>query len=414
MDELSLHAAFVQLSAALAPAAHAVRGVEDVALLDARGRVLAQPLIAGLDLPGQDLAAMDGYAVRSADLAAGARVLPVAAHVLAGHPAESALGPGSCARIMTGAPLPAGSDAVVMMEVVEAVDAGHVLIPGPVAAGTNRRLRGEHVRAGAAVLAAGRRLRAADLALAAALGHARLPVLRRLRVGVLSTGDELRDPPLALAPGTAYDSNRPMLLAALAQHAFAATDLAICPDDPAALQERIHRAFAQQLDAVLVSGGAALGDADVVRSLGGVRFLPINVRPGRGLAIASLAHAGRHLLVLGLPGNAVAAYVLAHLLALPLLARLAGADAHPPQAIALPAARELQSRAGRIDFRRARLLRDDLGNCRVDPLPDQGSAMIRSVCEAQAIVAVGPQARTGAGELLPTYLLSAFESPDPY
>jgi molybdopterin molybdotransferase len=231
---------------------------------------------------------------------------------------------------------------------------------------------------------------------------------------VLSTGDELRDAPAALPPGGAYDSNRPMLLAALAQPALVPVDLAICPDDAGALQERIHWAFDQRLDALLISGGAALGDADVVRSLGGVRFVPINVRPGRGLAIARLEHAQRQLLVLGLPGNAVAAYVLAHLLALPLLGRLAGADMRPPQPIALPAARDLQSRAGRIDFRRARLLRDGHGNCRVDPLPDQGSAMIRSVCDAQAIVAVGPQGRTQAGELLPTYLLSAFESPDPY
>jgi molybdopterin molybdotransferase len=269
------------------------------------------------------------------------------------------------------------------------------------------------VHAGEAVLAAGRRLRVADLALAAALGHARVAVLRRLRVGVLSTGDELRDPPVALPPGGSYDSNRPMLLAALAQAALVPVDLAICPDDAAALQEKIRWAFDQQLDAVLVSGGAALGDADVVRGLGGVRFVPINVRPGRGLAMATLAHAGRHLLVLGLPGNAVAAYVLAHLLALPLLGRLAGADAGPPQAVALPAARDLQARAGRIDFRRARLVRDAYGNCSVDPLPEQGSAMIRSVCDAQAIVAVGPQAQTRAGDLLPTYLLSAFESPDP-
>lgn len=414
MDELSLEAAFVQLAAALSVLPQAVRGVEDVALLEARCRVLAHPLVATLDLPAQDLAAMDGYAVRSADLADGPRALPVVAQVLAGHPAQAPLAPASCVRIMTGAPLPAGSDAVVMMELVEAVDAGQVLIPGPVAPGSNRRLRGEHVRAGEAVLPAGRRLRGADLALAAALGHARLAVRRRLRVGVLSTGDELRDPPVPLPAGGAYDSNRPMLLVALAQAALAPVDLAICPDDAAALQAVVHRAFDQQLDALLISGGAALGDADVVRSMGGVRFLPINVRPGRGLAVASLTHAGRHLLVLGLPGNAVAAYVLAHLLALPLLGRMAGADTQPPRAVRLPAARDLQSRAGRIDFQRARLLRDADGNVQVDPLADQGSAKIRSVCEAQAIVAVGPQGRTRAGELLPTYLLSAFESPDPY
>jgi molybdopterin molybdotransferase len=132
------------------------------------------------------------------------------------------------------------------------------------------------------------------------------------------------------------------------------------------------------------------------------------------LAVARLTRDGQDLLLLGLPGNAVAAYVLAHLLAIPLLERMAGAPARPPRPLALPAARALQARAGRIDFRRARLIWDDAGACSVDPLPDQGSAMIRSVCDAQALVAVGPAARICAGELLPTYLLCAFESPDPY
>lgn len=408
MDELSLPQAFAQLAAGLS----AVRDEEQVTLAAAHGRVLAQPLVATLDLPAQDLAAMDGYAVRCADLAAGPRVLPVVAQVLAGHPARDALVAGSCARIMTGAPMPSGTDSVVMMEVVEAVDADHVLIPGPLTAGANRRMRGEHVRAGATVLAAGRRLRPADLALASALGRDRLPVLRRLRVGVLSTGDELRDPPVTLPAGAAYDSNRPMLLAAVAAAGMAATDLAICPDDPAALREKIAAAFSGQLDAVLVSGGAALGDADIVRTLGDVRFVPLNVRPGRGLAVAQLTRDGQQLFLLGLPGNAVAAYVMAHLLAIPLLGRMAGMQALPPQPLALPAARDLQARAGRIDFRRARLLRDAQGRCSVDPLPDQGSAMIRSVCDAQALVAVGPAARFAAGDLLPAYLLCAIESPD--
>ncbi len=409
MAELSLHEAFAQLAADLA----AVPGEEMVALADARGRVLAQSLVAPRDLPGEDLAAMDGYAVRCADLAAGPRVLPVVAQVLAGHPAHGPLVPGTCARIMTGAPLPEGSDAVVMMEVVQAVDAGQVLVPGPVAEGANRRRRGEHVRTGQSVLAAGRRLGAADLGLAAALGHASLAVRPRLRVGVLSTGDELRDPPAALPVGSAYDSNRPMLLVALTDAGMTPVDLTICPDDAGALARRIDEAFARQLDAVLISGGAALGDADVVRAMGGVRFVPLNVRPGRGLAVARLARSGRQLLLLGLPGNAVAAYVLAHLLALPLLGRMAGRPAQPPQALALPAARDLQARPGRIDFRRARLLFDAHGQCRVDPLPEQGSAMIRSVCDAQALVAVGPAAQVRAGEALPTYLLCAFESPDP-
>lgn len=408
MNELSLQQAYAQLAAA----AQAVRDEETLVLADAHGRVLARSLVAAIDLPGQDLAAMDGYAVRHADLAAGPRVLPVSAQVLAGHPARMPLAPGSCARIMTGAPLPAGSDAVVMMEVVENVDADHVLVPGPIAAGANRRMRGEHVRAGDTVLAAGRRLRPADLALAAALGQQRLQVWRRLRVGVLSTGDELRDPPAPLPDGASYDSNRPMLVAAIGAAAMVATDLGICPDHLSALEDRIAAAFRSRLDALIVSGGAALGDADIVRALGDVRFVALNVRPGRGVAVAHITRGGQNLFLLGLPGNAVAAYVMAHLLAIPLLQRMAGMQSLPPQPLALPAARDLQARAGRIDFRRARLLRDEHGRCQVDPLPDQGSAMIRSVCAADALVAVGPAARISEGELLPTYLICTLESPD--
>ncbi len=406
--ERTLDEAFAALCAQLTP----VTAVEEVALADGRGRVLARPLVSALDLPAQDISAMDGYALRAADLGRGSRVLPLGGRILAGHPLAGALAPGQCARIMTGAPLPDGADAVVVMEVAESVDPLHVLLPGPVAAGANVRCRGEHVARGQTVLAAGRRLRNSDVALAAALGCSTLPVHRRLRVGILSTGDELRDAPAPLPAGTAYDSNRPMLQGAALALAMQAVDLGICPDVPAALEQRLERAFDEELDAVLVSGGAALGDADVVRALGAVEFLPLNLRPGRGIAVAWLRRGARRLLVLGLPGNAVAAYVLAHLLALPLLARLGGAAVRPPQPVLLPLACAVQTRAGRIDYRRARLLRDGAGGCTVEPLADQGSAMIRSVSAADALLALGPAGRYDAGAPVPTYLLYGFESPD--
>ncbi|SPE29897.1 putative Molybdopterin molybdenumtransferase [Burkholderiales bacterium] len=406
MSECDLTQAFACLAAGLAP----ITQVQQVALADAPGRVLARPLVARRDLPSQDTAAMDGYAVRAQELAQGRRVLRVVGRVLAGHPFAGQLLPGTCARIMTGASMPEGSDAVVVMEVAEAVAPDLVALPGPVAAGANRRVRGEHVRAGETVLPARRRLRTTDLALACAIGEVELGVLRRLEVGILSTGDELRDPPADLPPGCAYDSNRLMLRVALEKASMAGHDLGICPDDLLALQRVIDRAFEQRLDALLISGGAALGDADVVRMLDGVEFVSVDFRPGRGIAVARLVLGSQTLLVLGLPGNAVAAYVLFHTLALPVLARLAGADAQPPLPVSLPIAHDVYARAGRIDFRRARLVLDASGRRVADPLSEQGSAMIRSVSDADALVAVGPAAQYRAGDLLPTYLVEAFES----
>lgn len=406
MTECDLREAFDRLTDGLAP----IQQTQRVALRQAPGRVLARPLVSRRDLPSCDQAAMDGYAVRAQDLAGGARSLQVLGRALAGHPFGHALGPGTCVRIMTGASMPEGSDSVVVMEVAQPQEPDSVALPGPIAYGANRRLRGEHVRAGDEVLPAGRRLRAADAALACALGEIELEVMRPLRVGLLSTGDELRDAPANLPPGCAYDSNRLMLSVAVEQAGMAGRDMGICPDDSRALRHVIDTALDGDLDALLISGGAALGDADVVRTLGGVQFIAVNVRPGRGIAVARMVRAKRSLWVLGLPGNAVAAYVLFHALALPALLRMAGAVAQPPRPIAMPIARDLQVRPGKVDFWRARLCLDGAGRRVADPLPWQGSAMIRSVSEADALIAVGPSAQYRAGDLLPVYPIASFEA----
>jgi molybdopterin molybdotransferase len=401
MAERDLAQAYALLAGAIAPVVQTQR--VDLAL--ACGRVLAQALVADRNLPSEDLAAMDGYAVRSADAGAARNELVVAGRVLAGQRFEAPVGRGRCVRIMTGAPMPADCDAVVIQEVVAPGAEGTVIVPGPVAPGANRRRRGEHVAAGSTLLRPGRRLRPADLGLASAIGAADVQVFRRLRVGVLSTGDELRSPPAELSAGTSYDSNRPMMLAALAESALDCVDLGICPDDLHALLRIIERAFVDDLDAVLISGGASQGDADVVRSLPEIVFQPIHLRPGRGVAWAQWHRDQKRLLLLGLPGNAVAAFVLLHLLARPLLAHMAGAESGPPLPLRLPIASDLRTRPGQIDFRRARLVRDGQGATAIAVLPEQGSAMIRTVCEADALVAVGPQAEYHAGAHLPCYLL---------
>jgi molybdopterin molybdotransferase len=404
--ELDLDAAYAQLCVQAA----AVQDTEAVATARARGRVLARDVVAAADLPAQDLAAMDGYAVRSAELGAGTNELPVAGRVLAGRPFEGRAGPASCLRIMTGAPMPEGFDAVVIQEVAVPAPGGRVVLPGPVEPGLNRRRRGEHVTAGSTVLAAGRQLRPADLNLASAAGAGELRVYRRLRAGVFSTGDELRDPPAPLPEGGAYDGNRPMLLAALERQGIDAEDLGICPDEATALERIVAQAGERELDVLLVSGGAAQGDADIVRMMPGVAFLPVRVRPGRGLAWARLEAAGRRLVLIGLPGNGVAAYVLFNLLALPVLRHMAGAQAGVPQPVWLPAAAPMRNRPGKIDMRRGRLVRNDSGATAVEIFAQQGSAMIRGVSEAQVLIEVGPLGEYRAGDLMPCHLIEALEA----
>jgi len=327
---------------------------------------------------------------------------------LAGHAYAGRVAPGTCVRIMTGAPLPAGADTVVMEEDTVR-DNGQVRIVRAPPPGANVRRRGEHVARGDIVLASQRHLRAADLGLAAAIGRTELPVMRRLRVGLLSTGDELADPPAPLSAGSSYDANRPFLCASVERTGFEAIDLGICADRSADLERVLERALAQRLDVVLVSGGAAQGDADIVRRAGGVRFIALNIRPGRGIAVANLAQADHVLTLLGLPGNAVAAFVMFHLVARPVLLHLAGGVAAAPPSLPVPLASAVHVRGGRIDYRRACFVRDAGNTLAVAPLKDQGSAMLRTVVEADALIAVGPRAEYAAGEPVETIPLATLD-----
>jgi molybdopterin molybdotransferase len=384
-----------------------VREQEPVDLGAAGGRVLSQPVLSNVDLPGFDNSAMDGYALRHADLRPG-HWLHEIGRAYAGHPFAGRVEPGTCVRIMTGAPIPDGADTVAMREDV-AVDAGSVRVERPPTQGANIRRRGEHIAAGEVALPAGRQLRPVDLGLAAAVGAARLTVFRRLRVGIVSTGDELVDPPAALPAAASFDANRPLLAAGAGRLGFAWHDLGICRDTPQAFATALARARELRLDALVVSGGAAQGDADVVRATAGVRFISLNLRPGRGIAAARLEGAGAPMALLGLPGNAVATYVTYHLLVRPLLLHLAGAAAVVPQHIPLPLAGAVRVRGGRIDYRRARFVRDPSGQLRVQPLPEQGSAMLRTVTEADALVALGPQEAYADGAPVDTVPLAMLD-----
>jgi molybdopterin molybdotransferase len=384
-----------------------VRESETVDLAAATGRVLATALASTVDLPAFDSSAMDGYALRAADLQPG-HWLHEIGRAYAGHGFAGRVETGTCVRIMTGAPLPDGADTVVMLEDVTA-DGTTVRVEQPPAAGANIRRRGEHIRCGDTVLHPGRVLRAAEIGLAAAVGASQLAVYRRLRIGVLSTGDELADAPQPLVKAGSYDANRPLLKASLRRAGFAVHDLGICGDTAQAFDAALARGRELRLDALLVSGGAAQGDADVVRAAHGVRFVPLNIRPGRGIAVARIDGNGVHMLMLGLPGNAVAAFLMFHVLARPLLLHLAGAEARLPQFMPLPLSGGVRLRGGRVDYRRARFVRDAQGGLRVQPLREQGSAMLRTVVDADALIALGPQSSYADGDRVDTLPLAMLD-----
>lgn len=401
--ELDLPAAFALLNGAIEP----VTAVEQVATARAAGRVLAADVASTVDVPAFDAAAMDGYALRSSDTVAAPLELQVVGRVLAGSAFGARISAGQCVRIMTGAPMPQDGDAILVLEEAE-LRADRLRVKVPVAAGRHCRIRGEHVSAGETVLQRGRRLRGTDLGLAASAGVATLAVFRRLRVGVLSTGDELVDPPEPLIGARIYDANRAFLLAALERDGTEAFDLGIVGDSAGALAALLAHAEQLELDAIITTGGAAQGDADVVRRTSGVQYVPLAIRPGRGLAFAQRM-ADRPLVLLGLPGNAVAAFVVFQLLARPATRRLAGELAQLPRAIPLPLASNLDCKPGRVDFQRARLVPAPSGGLAVLPLAQQGSAMLRTISEADALVAIGPAPSYRAGDLVDAFLLSALE-----
>jgi molybdopterin molybdotransferase len=401
MIELTVAEALATLRARLAPLAEC----ETVSLAAGINRVLAADVVSTVDLPAFDSAAMDGYAIHAED-APGPVTLKVVGHALAGHAHAGSVARGQAVRTMTGAALPAGADAVVMSEDTRAAG-DDVRILRAVHAGQNVRSRSEHVRAGEAVLLAGRRLRSHDIGLAASVGACTVPVCRRLRVAILSTGDELLDAPAPLVESAAYDGNRPLLAALVARAGADVIDLGISTDDDADFTARIEQAARARADVLITTGGAAQGDADVVRKHGEAEFLRMNFRPGRGLLVGTVARFGPAMTLLGLPGNAVAAYVTYQLVARPLLGWMAGAGEEAPLTVQLPMAVDAHGKPGRVEWRRARFVQR-YGGLALEPLKDQGSAMLRTLSEADALIAV-PPAGVQAGEPIDAMPLAALD-----
>lgn len=328
-------------------------GEEQVALREAAGRVLAGDLRAPLPLPPFFNSAVDGFAFRHADLAAGGETrLPVADRLQAGQ-AASPITPGTAIRIFTGAAMPPGADTVMMQEDAREEE-GAVILPAGLKRGANCRPAGEDVAEGEVALPAGRRLRPPEIGLAAALGLSRLAVRPMVRVGVFSTGDELAEPGQALGPALTYDSNRFTLMALLAGLPVQVSDLGILPDDAAATTAALAEAAASH-DLLLTSGGVSTGEADHVKAAigqgGRLVFWRLAIKPGRPAAMGVVGGTP----VIGLPGNPVAAVVTFLHLARPLVLRLAGALPERLPRFVAEADFRYRKKAGRREYVRVTL-----------------------------------------------------------
>jgi molybdopterin molybdotransferase len=358
--------------------------------------VLAEDIVPAIDVPGHDNTAMDGYAVRFADLGAGETVLQEIGAALAGKAFAGALGPGQCVRVTTGAVMPAGADTVVVQEIVKARD-GRVTIPPGQKEGQNVRAAGEDLKKGVPVLGPGRQLGAADLGLIASLGIGEVAVRRRVRVAFFSTGDELASIGRALQEGEVYDSNRYTLYGMLARLGVEIRDLGVVRDDPAKL-EAAFRDAAQSADAVITTGGVSVGEADFIKpmmaKLGEALFWRIAMRPGRPMAFGRIGEA----FLFGLPGNPVAVMVTFYQFVREALLQLAGRDARAEPLVEAAAAEPLRKVPGRTEYQRGILFRD-AGGLKVKTTGQQGSGVLRSMSEANCfIVLEHERGRVQAGE----------------
>jgi molybdopterin molybdotransferase len=377
VDWVPVDVALERLRAGLGP----VTGEETVPLPAALGRVLAQGVRAARAHPPYANAAVDGYGFARECLGEGPHDLPlVEGRAAAGRPHSGAVPAGAALRVLTGAALPEGVDTVVLDEDT-AAGAGRVAFARAPKRGANTRPRGEDVAEGAEVLAAGRVLRPQDLALAASVGLGALPVRRRLRVAVLSTGDELRPPGEAVAGHQIHDANRPMLLGLVARWGMVPVDLGQAPDRADAVAAALDRG-AGEADAILTSGGASAGDEDhlsrLLRARGRLDTWRIAVKPGRPLALGLW----RGVPVVGLPGNPVAAFVCTLVFARPALFALAGAPWSAPEGFVVPAGFSKAKKPGRREYLRARIGPDG----RAEVFASEGSGRVSGLAWAEGLV----------------------------
>ena len=368
--------------------------VEQVALADALGRVLAEDLLAPSDVPAWDNSAMDGYALRARDLPIEGGFLPLAGRIAAGDSGLTPLAPGQAVRIFTGAPLPPGADTVVAQEDCR-VEGSGVWLPAA-KQGAHVRQRGEELTNGSLLLSAGQRLRPQEIGLLASMGFAQVAVYRPLRVGLLSSGDELREPGEVLQPGQIYNANRFTLGAVLRSLGMQVHDYEVMADDLAASRDALSLA-ASEWDMLLTSGGVSVGEEDhlkqAIRELGELHLWRLAIQPGKPLAFGEVG--GKPWL--GLPGNPAAALITALIVARPFLLRAQGRVEVLPKALPLPAAFSWTQPRSRRQYLRARLQADASGQLQVHLHPRQGSAMLSSACwsDGLAVIEIGQTLQAG-------------------
>ena len=362
---------------ALAEAAP-ILGTESVLLAASEGRVLAHDLISSLDLPPWPNSAMDGYALNMADWSG--EPLMVSQRIFAGAAPEP-LAPGTCARIFTGAPVPAGADCVEMQENAQVQADGRVVFTHALRAGQNIRPQGQETSIGEVVLSAGTRLGPIEQGLAASLGCAALEVIRRVKVAVLSTGDELVEPGLPLGPGQIYNSNRVLLCSWLTRLGCEVVDAGILPDDLAATRQRLGELGA--VDLILSTGGVSVGEADflgiALREEGELALWKLAIKPGKPLTCGHF----RGVPVIGLPGNPASTLVTFALLARPYLLRLQGVQAVEPLKFQVPAGFVWPKAGNRREYLRGRL---EQGRAVI--YKNQSSGVLRSAAWAEGLVEV--------------------------
>jgi len=382
-----------------------VVGTEHLSVRAALGRILANDIVSPVDVPAHDNSAMDGFAVRHADLGRGEVTLRVVGTSFAGQPYDGPIGAGECIRIMTGGVVPASVDTIVMQEHVRASAERVTIGPGH-RKGQNLRRAGEDLCRGGVALPRGKLLAPADIGLAASLGIAELAVHRRLRVAFFSTGDELVSIGSPLGEGQIYDSNRYTIYGMLSRLGVDFIDMGVVRDDPALL-ERAFTEAAQVADVIISSGGVSVGEADFIKDLlnklGEVLFWKIAMKPGRPLAYGKVGSA--HFF--GLPGNPVSVMVTFYQFVRDALYTLMGRDPVP----ALPVLKAtctsaLKKAPGRTEFQRGILSRDDTGQWTVRVTGEQGSGILRSMAEANCFIIIPTeQGNVDAGSLVDVQIM---------
>ncbi len=366
-----------------------IREAERLPVRLALGRILAEDIVSTMNVPAHDNSAMDGYALRHADLAGdGPTTLKVIGTAFAGKAFGGAPAKGECVRVMTGAVMPTGCDTVVIQEIVKA-EGDIALIPPGQKQGQNRRFAGEDLTLGNVVLKCGQAIRPAELGLIASLGIGEVTVRRRLRVAFFSTGDELVSVGTPLKEGQVYDSNRYTLWGMLARLDVEIIDLGVVPDDPHSLEYAFNDAAAKA-DVVITSGGVSVGEADFTRKLlgemGEVLFWKIAMKPGRPMAFGKIGKA--HFF--GLPGNPVAVMVTFHQFVRDALLRIAGrTDDTTLPLLRVPCTSTIKKSAGRTEYVRGRMTQGPAGEWQVAITGSQGSGVLRSMSEANCFIVLG-------------------------